>query len=162
MRVWLKRSFLALIIFLAASQLVQLNRTNPPIDPKREINASLAVDPAVAGMLDRACDDCHSNRTAWPWYSKVAPASWLVVYDVNKGRRKLNFSEWATYSPQENQKHLENICKQVSSGDMPEFQYLPFHPRARLTEKDVQAICSWTKVALPLTTITKPIGQGDR
>lgn len=96
---WLgiKRVMIAALIVLAVSQVFQPARTNPAIDPKREIHSNLPVDTHVAATLARACNDCHSNRTLWPWYSHVAPASWLVVSDVNRGRKALNFSEWSTY-----------------------------------------------------------------
>jgi len=57
----------------------------------------VTVDPQVAGILDRACADCHSNKTRWPWYSHVAPVSWFVIDHVNHGRSHLNFSEWGRY-----------------------------------------------------------------
>ena len=79
MWLWIKRVMIAALIVLAASQVFRPARTNPPIDPKREIHSNFTVDKPVAATLARACNDCHSNRTVWPWYSRVAPTSWLVV-----------------------------------------------------------------------------------
>ncbi len=80
-------------------------------------------------LAKRACFDCHSNETVWPWYSKIAPVSWLVYRDVVEGRRRLNFSEW-------NNSYIRDsgeIVSVVNEGEMPPFQYLPMHPNAWLS-----------------------------
>lgn len=148
MLVWLKRLAIALLLVLVAFQIFQPARTNPQTDPKREIHASLAVDPAVASVWQRSCNDCHSHRTVWPWYSHVAPVSWLVVSDVNQGRKVLNFSEWAGYRPEEQQKQLSEICKEVSEGEMPGFSYTLMHRHAKLSTGDASAICGWTRTSV--------------
>ena len=86
-------------------------------------------------MFHRACFDCHSNETTWPWYSNVAPVSWLVQRDVNGGRRHLNFTEW-----DHPQRHGKDIESQVKPGDMPPWFYLPMHAAARLTDAEKQAL----------------------
>jgi hypothetical protein len=138
-----------LLLVLVLMQLVRPQKTNPPIDPARTVNAALADAPAVAAHLERSCTDCHSYRTTWPWYSNVAPASWLIAYDVNKGRRELNFSDWASYSPEKNQKLLKKICREVSRGEMPGTPYTLLHPESKLTVGDVQEICRWTETTAP-------------
>ena len=85
-------------------------------------------------ILHRSCFDCHSNETKWPWYSYVAPVSWLVADDVYEGRRHMNFSLWADYN-----------TKLVEIGEMPLWFYLPLHPTAELLPEDVQVIVSWSK-----------------
>jgi hypothetical protein len=77
------------------------------------------MTPEVAAILQRSCNDCHSNRTVWRWYSNVAPASWLVSHDVREGRDALNLSEWTRYAPQKQHKLMEEICEQVTEGEMP-------------------------------------------
>ena len=144
MRKWLKGLFITFVV-LAAIQFVPAARTNPPVDPKKEISAHMPVDPAVAAALARSCNDCHSNRTVWPSYSKVAPVSWLVAHDVNAGREELNFSEWGAGKEREPAELLGKICKEVSDGEMPGAAYSFMHPRARLTKADVQTICNWTQ-----------------
>src|SRR5215475_15640323 len=115
---WLRNSIITGAAILAVIQVVRPARTNPPIDPKQEIHAKLNIEPTVAIVLARSCNDCHSNRTVWPWYSHLAPASWLVVSDVNRGRKALNFSEWSMYGASQQQKHLHEICKEVMEGEM--------------------------------------------
>jgi len=145
MRTWSKRLIVPLFLILVAIQIFQPARTNPQIDAKREIYATLAVDADSAAVFQRSCNDCHSHRTVWPWYSHVAPVSWLVVSDVNRGRRAMNFSEWTTYRPEEQQKGLSEICKEVSEGEMPGLSYTLLHRSAKLSPADVAAVCRWTK-----------------
>ena len=88
-------------------------------------------------MIQRSCQDCHSYRTVWPWYSQVAPASWLLVKDVNEARRHLNFSEWATYPPRRAAHKLEEVCEMVfESKEMPLWFYVPLHPSGKLSDAD--------------------------
>jgi hypothetical protein len=86
-------------------------------------------------LFKRACFDCHGNQTVWPWYSHVAPVSWLVQRDVNGGRSHLNLTEW-----DHPQRHAKDVTNEVKSGDMPPWFYLPMHPATRLTEAEKQAL----------------------
>src|SRR5215217_7072163 len=97
----LKWTAITLAALFAALQFVRPARTNPPAEEARAIGAHLNVTPEVAGILDRSCNDCHSNLTRWPWYSNVAPVSWFVIDHVNVGRKEMNFSEWAQYTRRE-------------------------------------------------------------
>jgi Haem-binding domain len=142
---WLKRVILPLSAVLLLIQVFRPPRTNPPVDPKQEIRANLAVDPAVAGVFARSCNDCHSDRTVWPWYSHVAPVSWLVISDVNRGRKALNFSAWSTYRAEERRKQLAEICKEVTEGEMPGFSYTLIHREAKLGAAEVVAVCRWAQ-----------------
>ncbi len=129
------------IAFIIA-QFIQPDRTNPPADPSASFEALAKPAAHVAAAIGRSCHDCHSNQTVWPWYSRVAPISWLVASDVNEGRAKLNFSQWNIYSPEMVHIKMRQICREVQSGDMPPAYYLPMHPGAKLTAADVSAICS--------------------
>lgn len=146
-RVWAMRAGAALLAFLVVSQLIRPRTVNPAVDPAHEIGAHAEVDAATQAILERACNDCHSSHTIWPWYSYVAPVSWLVASDVNDGRRHVNFSEWETYPTEKRGKLLDQICKEVREGDMPPFQYLPMHRAAWLAKTDREQICSWTSAA---------------
>ncbi len=137
---YLALTTLGLLILI---QLIRPSTANPPVSPNQEMSAHLSLNPGVELIFQRSCNDCHSNRTVWPWYSRVAPASWLVASDVNDGRRRMNFSEWGAYPPQKTNKLLGEICKEVQEGDMPPFQYRPMHPGSRLTQEDQQQVCQW-------------------
>ena len=119
-------------------------RTNPPVDQLQTIHAQLQVTPQVAGMLDRSCQDCHSNTTRWPWYSNLAPVSWLVTDDVNHGRKEMNLSEWGSYDRDSQRKLLRDMCEQVEDGAMPLGIYTPLHPGSKPSPEDVKALCDWT------------------
>jgi hypothetical protein len=129
---------------LLVIQIIRPARTNPPIDPAKTVASTSHVPPDVAATLDRACKDCHTTGTSWPWYSNVAPISWFVINHVDDGRRALLLSDWADIEPARKMKRLGDICKEVRDGDMPLTSYLWMHADARLSEADVTAICQWT------------------
>lgn len=145
---WIKRAAFAAVILLVVIQIFRPALSNPPINSKKEIQANLAVEQAVATVLTRACNDCHSNRTVWPWYSHVAPASWLVVSDVNRGRKALNFSEWSGYPAEDQEKRLSEICNEVSEGEMPNLAYTLMHRHAKLSMDDVATVCRWSRTLI--------------
>lgn len=125
-------------IVLIAIQFVPVTRPlNPPVT--FEVPAS----PDMRVILRRACYDCHSNETAWPWYSRVAPVSWLVARDVRKGRSKLNFSTWDRYSAQQQAKRLQKSFKEVAEGEMPLWFYVPLHRDAVLSPQDRSTFRNW-------------------
>jgi hypothetical protein len=115
------------------------------MDVKQDISAVMTVDAAVLPVLDRSCNDCHSNRTVWPWYSEIAPISWGVASDVSDARRHMNFSEWGTYPDYKRKDLLDKACKLVTQHDMPPLTYVTVHREARLSDSDREAICRWTK-----------------
>lgn len=132
----------AVVVFGVLSVIFPIDRTNPPVTG--EINAPVEV----MAILRRSCYDCHSNETVWPWYSYVAPASWLVAKDTRDGRRHMNFSEWNTYSSKE-QNHLRKECgEMVEEGEMPLWFYDALHPEALLLDKDVTTLLSWSNGTL--------------
>lgn len=130
---------LALVVLLLGLQLVRPEKTNPPV------TGDIETSPEVKALLKRACYDCHSNETTWPWYSHVAPSSWLVVRHVDDGRRKLNFSVWSSYEPKRQAHKLEECEELITSGDMPLAGYVPLHPEAKLTDAEKQVLLDWAK-----------------
>ncbi len=92
---------LAAAVVLIAGQFVPAKRTNPPVQ------GVLVAPPEIEATLRRACYDCHSNETRWPWYSRVAPLSWFIVRDVEVGRKEINFSEWGSYYAATRRRKLE-------------------------------------------------------
>jgi hypothetical protein len=114
------------------------SHTNPPQTGEPPWNSA-----GTGTLFRRACYDCHSNTTIWPWYSHVAPVSWLLQRDVNGGRSHLNFTEW-----NRPQKHAKDVAAEVKQGDMPPWFYLPMHPNARLTEVEKQALMDGAEKSL--------------
>lgn len=123
-------------------QVVVPAKTNPTSDAAQSLRASRPANAAAVSVMERSCRDCHSNDTIWPWYSYVAPVSWLVTHDVNGGRRELNMSEFGTYDARKQQHKLEEACDQVKQGEMPMWIYTLQHPDAKLQPGDVETICS--------------------
>jgi hypothetical protein len=143
-----KYTAVAVVVAAVGIQGIRPERTNPPIDPSRAIEATHPPAPAAAAVLERACRDCHSSRTVWPWYSNVAPVSWWVIDHVNHGRSHLNFSEWSSVPADRVAPILDGICKQARARTMPLPSYTWMHWSARLTDADAQALCEWSGAAV--------------
>ena len=103
------------------------------------------VPPRVRAAIDRSCRDCHSEATHYPWYSYIAPISWLIKNDVEGGRKHLNFSTWSEYSVIRRERCLSEIANQVQDGGMPMSIYTFMHRDAKLSKADVDAIFQWTQ-----------------
>jgi hypothetical protein len=116
-------------------QLIPVNRTNPPVVTQVKWDS-----PETAALFKRACADCHSNETIWPWYSQVAPVSWLVAKDVREGREKLNVSDLNGGDQGRLMKRIEEISEVIQEGEMPMAIYLPMHPEAKLTQDEASTL----------------------
>jgi hypothetical protein len=143
----LMQAAMVFVVVFAAAQLVRPQRANPPVDAGRTIQAHVGTASGLAAVLDRSCNDCHSNRTVWPWYTQVAPMSWLMAYGVTEGRKAINFSEWAAYPPERQRQLLIESCREVSEGEMPSKPYTLLHPEARLSAQDIETICAAARQA---------------
>ena len=124
-------------------QVIPVERSNPPVEEVVE------APPAAMAVLRRACWDCHSNETVWPWYAWVAPVSWTVSNDVVVARSKMNFSTWNRYDADHRAHLLHEIVEETEEGEMPLPIYLPMHPEAELTPDDLTALRSWVAAAAP-------------
>jgi len=133
---WIVGGLLALFV---AIQFVPINTTNPPVE------ADLNAPTEVKAILERSCYDCHSNQTRWPWYSRVAPVSWLMAHDVTEGREHINFSEWHRLRTKDQVEAMEEMWEEVKEGEMPLWFYLPMHPEARISQADRAVLQSWAE-----------------
>ncbi len=132
-----------LIGLIAGGILIQFlpyghDHTNPPVTGQPQWDSQQTRD-----LVTRACYDCHSNQTTWPWYSNVAPLSWLIQHDVEAGRSRLNFTEW-----NQSQRGVENAARQVQSGTMPQWYYVVLHPTASLTPAEKQTLVQGLQTSL--------------
>jgi len=120
------------VAFLVLIQLVPFGRqhTNPPVVQEPNWDS-----PQTRQLAVRACFDCHSNETVWPWYSNIAPVSWLVQNDVNEGRGRLNFSEWGR-----GEMEIDEVGEVIRRGEMPPSYFVILHPDARLTAAEQEAL----------------------
>jgi hypothetical protein len=137
----LKWIFVALVAAFALLQLTNPARTNPPV--VHDLMATSTPPPQIAVMLHAACYDCHSHETRWPWYSHVAPMSWLIAQDVNHGRQNLNLSDWPNDRPDRAAKKLENMSEKVGYGEMPLKKYTAIHTDARFTDSQRKELTDW-------------------
>jgi len=131
-----KKIGITLIVLLALFLLIQLipfghQHTNPPVVQEPNWDSLQTKE-----LAQRACFDCHSNETVWPWYSNVAPVSWLLQRDVNEGRLHLNFSDWGHV------RETDDITRVIKNGEMPMPIFLIMHPEARLTQTEKDALIS--------------------
>jgi hypothetical protein len=106
----------------------------------------LAMPVEVRALFARSCNDCHSNQTVWPWYSYVAPTSWMVERDVHRGRDHMNLSDWPQYSLKRQEKLLANIASTVKNREMPLPQYLLVHTSARLSDAELDILYQWARL----------------
>jgi len=118
------------VALFALIQLIPYGRdhANPAVIAEPAWNS-----PQTREIFFRACKDCHSHETVWPWYASIAPASWLLQYDVEEGRSHFNVSRWG-----QGKQDADEAASMVRKGEMPPWFYLPAHPEARLTDAETQ------------------------
>lgn len=133
----LAAAVLGIISCLLIAQSLRYQHTNPP--SKGDVVAPAKID----AVLRRACYDCHSNETRWPWYTYIAPVSWLIERDVELGRKELNFSEWGSYYPAPRKRKLQWIDRALREEAMPPWTYRVLHLGATLTQQDLTALERW-------------------
>jgi hypothetical protein len=139
---------LKIVLFLLPACIAVLSLATLPAESPAARNAILdgaQIDPNVQAILTRSCQDCHSEATHYPWYSYVAPISFLIRSDVVRGREHLNLSRWSEYSLARKERSLSEIANQVKDREMPLPQYTLIHRDARLSDADIDAVFRWTQ-----------------
>ena len=140
-----------LVLLFLVIQLIPVQRTNPPVVTQVKWDS-----PTTQALFERACADCHSNQTVWPWYSKIAPVSWLVAHDINEGRQHWNISDptgsqnTARFGS-EREGGTKDIGEVIQSGRMPMSIYRMMHPTANLTPAEKQALITGLQATLSTT-----------
>lgn len=129
--------FVLILIALIGIQFINVERTNPVV------TADLKAPVAIKELLVKSCYDCHSNQTEWPWYSYVAPVSWLVANDVAEGRKHLNFSDWEKLPGRKKEELKKEIWEEVRDDNMPMTIYTYTHPEAKLDFTQKNLIKQW-------------------
>jgi hypothetical protein len=117
-------------------------RAHTTVEP---LLTSAVVDPATLAILERSCQNCHSQNTEWPLYSYVAPVSWLIESDVHRARSHMNLSRWSQYSLEEKQERLAELAAAVRSRQMPPPRYTLMHRNARLSQPEQERIYQWAR-----------------
>lgn len=137
----MKRTLLIFLGLFVLMQFIQIDKTNETADKNLEIKA----DEKVMNIFRTACYDCHSNETKYPWYSNIAPFSWVISNHIKDGKMALNFSLWEKYTKEEKSEHLKDIYRTVYAA-MPLQSYIWLHKEAELTKEQRNLIRDWTGV----------------
>ena len=137
-----------LVALLIASQLIPNELPDVETSNPGDIMGSGLVSQDVSILLKKSCYSCHSNETQYPWYSHVAPSSWLVARDVRAARKELNFSMWQDYDMMEKLEKLDDISIEVGEGEMPLPIYTLMHPSAKLDDKQREFIVAWAEATM--------------
>ena len=137
MKAWIVPAGWGLLGLLIAIQFVPINRTNPAVE------SDISAPTEVKALLRRACYDCHSHETVWPWYGYIAPGSWLIARDVHEGREEVNFSTWNRYRPEAQAKKYKEMRETLQTGEMPPWYYTLLHPQAHLAAQERTLLQQW-------------------
>lgn len=138
---------LALLIVFVAIQFIQPARNKSGQVLPSDISKIISVPLPVVSLLTKACYDCHSNHTSYPWYTYVQPVGWLLNNHIQNGKAGLNFSEFGSYSIRRQQSKLKSIASQVNDDAMPLSSYTWVHKNAKLSKKDKNLIIDWATKA---------------
>jgi hypothetical protein len=161
----IKKVFVIALLVLIVIQFIQPARNQQEGMSPLDITQHLSVPAEVETVLAKACRDCHSNNTRYPWYDRAQPVAWWIAYHVKEGKHELNFSEFASYNPKKQRHKLKEIVEQVKEGEMPMTSYTWMHPEARLTQDEKSLLTSWaetTRTALTQQYQLPPESSGKR
>ena len=141
----IKKILAGLVLLLVALQFVRPAKNESAGIGPNDLTAKHPVPANVAALLQRACYDCHSNNTRYPGYAAVQPVGWWLAWHVKDGKRHLNFSEFATYTPKRAKTKAGEIVDEVEQLKMPLKSYTWMHPEARLTPAEIKLIVAWAE-----------------
>jgi len=130
-------------LFLIVIQFFDTDKNIATVPSENAIEKHYVVPGHVQGLLKTSCYDCHSNNTAYPWYSNIQPVKWWLADHVNSGKRHLNFDEFNTYTKEKKLKKLDEVAETVKEGEMPLSSYTIIHHNAKLSSTDKSEIEKW-------------------
>jgi hypothetical protein len=140
-----KKIVLVLVVLLIVIQFIRPTRNLSAAVSPNDISRHYTVPDTVAAILQRACNDCHSNNTRYPWYTNIQPVGWWMQHHVNEGKDELNFSEFGAYTTKRQNHKMEEVAEQIEKGEMPLDSYLWIHKDAKLTAQEKEILISWAK-----------------
>ncbi len=152
-----KKIVIGILICLLVIQFIRPAKNAGVTDKTKEIAAVIQVPENVQVILKKACNDCHSNNTVYPWYSNIQPVYFWLNHHINEGKREINFDEFATYRLRRQYHKLEEIIKQVKEGEMPLSSYTLIHKEAILTNDEKTTLTTWAKNAMDSMKAHYPI-----
>ena len=140
-----RRTILIILIILVVIQFIRPTKNISAATSPGDIVHVYNVPADVNDILKRACNDCHSNNTNYPWYSNIQPVGWWLQHHVNDGKNELNFSEFATYTPKRQRHKMDETAETVEKKDMPLDSYLWIHQEAKLNDAERKILIDWAK-----------------
>lgn len=140
-----KRILLVLLLAFVVMQFFRIDKTNPPVVEADDFISITQPSAEVEKILRTACYDCHSNETVYPWYSNIAPVSWMLEDHIEEGREHLNFSKWGTFELKKQNHKLDECAEEVEEGEMPLNSYTWTHGDASLSDKQKKTLADWFK-----------------
>ena len=141
----IRKLLITALIVLIVIQFISIDKTNPPVKLDQDFISITNPPSNVASMLKAACYDCHSHETKFPWYTNVQPVAWWIKGHVKGGKRKLNYSEWATYDPEKQSHKIQESIEEVETNHMPLKSYTWTHPDANLSHSDREQLIQWLR-----------------
>ena len=134
---------LLIVIVIIGIQFFQIDKMNPELDPTDDFIKIEQPPEEIAALFKQACYDCHSHETIYPWYTNVAPFSWVIGKHIQEGRDNLNFSTWGSYKQDKRTHKLEETAEEVEEKHMPIANYTWLHPEAKLSDEDRKMLVDW-------------------
>lgn len=141
----LKKTFIVLLSAFVAIQFIRPAKNNSNTVLAEDMNAIYPIPDSVHKILDKACFDCHSNNTRYPWYFNIQPVAWWMNDHIDEGKDELNFSEFGKRKLQGQAKKLKKLAKEVEEGEMPLESYTWIHKEAALTENEKKTLIDWAR-----------------
>jgi uncharacterized membrane protein len=151
----IKKILIGLLIALVVIQFIRPER-NLSGDTKNDISTKYPMPDSVKAIVTKACADCHSNKTAYPWYASIQPLSFWLADHVNEGKSEMNFNEFASYRIAKQNHKLEEVIEQVKEGEMPLKSYTLIHKEADLTEAERVILTKWCQSIMDTLKATYP------
>lgn len=159
----MKRILLILLIVLIAIQFIKPQKNIHPDSQPNDISTLYVIPANVDSILVKACKDCHSNNTRYPWYNRVQPVAWFLDNHVRDGKKSFNLNEFTTYPAWRQYDKISEVKKQLDKGDMPLSSYTWIHKDAILTDAEKTAIEKWSQgikkqmeIKYPQDSLQKP------
>ena len=149
----MKKTLLIILIIFIGIQFIRPDENMTAQPSKNDISVVSKVPSEIQEILKSSCYDCHSNNTAYPWYQKVAPISWLIANHINEGKKHLNFSEWSQYNFNQKKHILGEIEEVIEKNEMPLKSYLLMHHDGKITFQEREWLLEW--VALKKININR-------
>ena len=141
----LKKIILFLIAAFIISQFYRPKENRSSETPASDFLEVTNANSDISAMIKNSCYDCHSNNTNYPWYSKVAPVSWMMAHHVDEGKEELDFSKWSTFSAKRKKKKIKEMIDELKEREMPLKMYLPMHSEAKLSDAQINELITWLK-----------------